>query len=357
MVDYRRFVVLVGATLLLCVGARAHVDAPKTSLPQLFMTADFAAIGQIASVQMRSFGDGEQTTRYEVVTAMVASHYKGEPLQSVEFFQFAHGHAFYQPGDTAVIFLQALDEQHQLHDIGTVGDIRYVSQQVGNTKHQLSKADLTDYRWVLQSYADMSVAGDPNRGLQTLSTMMLRMLQSDSPKLVESALLDWAVAGNSIEFSSADIDRLSAIIEDSKKPIGLRLALLREMCSRGLADETAWTYLLQNEGNDNLSFVLAALAGYQNKQLKEPLVVLLDHPSDYLAEGAARALGHPIYSGAEASLEPLLASQNQRLNYAAAQGLVGINSARARTILAEAAARHPNEKVRRMISARLSLLG
>jgi hypothetical protein len=157
--------------------------------------------------------------------------------------------------------------------------------------------------------------------------------------------------------SDAQIDGMAGIVRDPTKPIGLRLALLREMSRRQLADETAWAWLLANESDENLSFVLAALAGYENKSLQEPLIAMLGHPSTGLAEGAARALRHPAYMGAETSLQPLLAGDNQRLNYAAAQGLMGINSPRARTILADAAARHHNDKVRRMISARLSLLG
>ena len=129
------------------------------------------------------------------------------------------------------------------------------------------------------------------------------------------------------------------------------------MVRREQADEATWTWLLANESDDNLSVMLAALASYKNKQLREPLVAMLGHPSAHLVEGAARALGHPVYTGAEPSLQLLLASDNQRLNYAAAHGLSGINSPRARTILAEAAERHPNDKVRRMISARLSLPG
>jgi len=83
---------------------------------------------------------------------------------------------------------------------------------------------------------------------------------------------------------------------------------------------------------------------------------LLDHPSGSLTEGAARALGHPAYAGAEPSLKPLLNSDNQRLNYAAVSALLGINSLEARALLQDAAANHPNAKVRRMISAHHSII-
>ena len=82
---------------------------------------------------------------------------------------------------------------------------------------------------------------------------------------------------------------------------------------------------------------------------------LLDSPSDQLVEGAARALGHPIYKGAEPALESLLNRQSQRLNYAAVHALVGIDSEQATRILLDAEANHPNPKVRRLISARVNL--
>jgi HEAT repeat protein len=98
------------------------------------------------------------------------------------------------------------------------------------------------------------------------------------------------------------------------------------------------------------------MEGLENKEFMAPLVALLGHPSDSLVEGAARALGHPAYAGAEASLNLLLKSENQRFNYAAVYGLIGINSPRAQGLLSQAAGHHPNANVRRMISARLDLL-
>jgi hypothetical protein len=334
---------LKGAVLVLVWMAQyayAHIDAPRTPLSQLFLAADFAAIVRIDTVEKRRFVDGENIATYEVVTATTSSHYKGEQHDRIEFFQYAHGHADFQPGDTAVLFLQVLNEQHQLYKIGSTGSIHYVSHQVRNTEHRLKPADLVDYRWVLQAYANPPVAGNTDAAQQRLRQIMLRMLQSDSPKLTESALLD----------------QLLRQIRDPLKPIGLRLALLREMSRRGLADQGEWKYLLESESDENLLLVLKSMEGYENREFMAPLVALLVHPSSSLVEGAARALGHPVYAGAETSLKPLLESENQRLNYAAVSGLIGINSPRARAILSEAAGNHPNAKVRRMISARLSLL-
>jgi hypothetical protein len=58
---------------------------------------------------------------------------------------------------------------------------------------------------------------------------------------------------------------------------------------------------------------------------------------------------------AEPSLKPLLNSDNLRLNYAAVSALLGINSQEARALLQDAAASHPNAKVRRMISAHMNV--
>lgn len=350
----RRF----AAALLLWLGlaVQAHIDAPRISLTQLFMAADLVAIARVDSVEMRSFaeaGEEGKEMRYEVVTASVSDQYKGEFGQQIEFFQYAHGHAFYRAGDRAVLFLQALGPEHQLSAIGRIGDIHYVSHQVRSTEHRLTESEMADYRWVLQSYADLAASKEPDTGLETVSGILLRMLQSDSPALMESALLDWSAAGPGIAFGDADIAGLERVVRDTTKPVGLRLALLRELNRRGRSDGTVWVWLLANESDDNLSIVLAALQNYENIQLREPLLAMLDGSSPQVTEGAARALGHPVYLGAEQPLHRLLLSDDQRLSYAAVQGLAGIDSPRSRAMLAEAAERHPNPRVRRMISARL----
>ena len=359
MTHFRPLAALWGAVLVLVCMAQStysHIDAPRTPLSQLFLSADFAAIVQVETVLKRRFVDGENIATYEVVTATTSNHYKGQPHDHIEFFQYAHGHADFQPGDTVVLFLQVLNEQHQLYKIGNAGNIHYVSHQVRNTEHRLKPADLVDYKWVLQAYATPPDPGDLNVAQSRLRQIMLRMLQSDSPKLTESALLDWSTAGNGIQLSHDDVDVLLRQVRDPRKPIGLRLALLREMSRRELAGKEGWVYLLESESDENLLFVLRSMEGHENRVLMEPLEALLGHPSNSLVEAAARALGHPVYAGAEASLNALLESENQRLNYAAVSGLMGINSPHARMILSDAAESHPNAKVRRMISARLSLL-
>jgi hypothetical protein len=121
---------------------------------------------------------------------------------------------------------------------------------------------------------------------------------------------------------------------------------------RGL---TAWIYLFENESNEEMLSVVRSTQGNESRVFMPYIVPLLDSPSDQLVEGAARALGHPIYKGAEPALESLLNRQSQRLNYAAVHALVGIDSEQASRILLDAEANHPNPKVRRLISARVNL--
>lgn len=223
----------------------------------------------------------------------------------------------------------------------------------------MNPSDVADYNWVLAAYAgstlgNASNAAEPSRKLQEI---MLRMLRSDSFKIAESALLDWSTAGNGISFNEEEVVQLSSLVRDPVKPISLRLALLREMSNRKLAGPESWAYLLGNESEANLLLLLRSIDGYENRKLVKPLIALLGHQSDFVAEGAARALGHSVYAGVESSFKPLLASESQRLNYAAVNGLMGINSPEARLMLSEAANNHPNVKVRMKIAAGLKPAG
>jgi hypothetical protein len=343
----------------MAVSAWAHLDAPRVPLSRLFLEADFVAIARIDTVEDRIFEDGDKQSKYEVVTATISDSYKGEPLQVVEFFQYAHGHAWFQPGQSAVLFLEKLAGDHQLSRIGKAGGIHYVSHQVRNTEHRLNPSDVADYQWVLAAYAasipgNASSTVEPSRKLQEI---MLRMLRSDSSRIAESALLDWSTAGNGISFNEEEVVQLSGLARDPGRPMSFRLALLRELSNRNLAGPEDWAYLLGNESEENLLLLLRSMDSYENRELLKPLVALLGHPSDFVAEGAARALGHPVYAGVEPSLKHLLASENQRLNYAAVDGLVGIASPEARLMLSEAANNHPNARVRRKIAVGLKPAG
>jgi HEAT repeat protein len=182
------------------------------------------------------------------------------------------------------------------------------------------------------------------------------MLASQSQDMTESALLDWEYIGHGFQLNDGEVGQLLALTRDPEKPINLRLAILRAMSRRSLASEEAWAYLFKHEENENLLQVLKSTQGYESRAFMDCIITLLDHPSGSLAEGAARALGHPAYAGAEPSLKPLLNSENLRLNYAAVWALLGINSQQARDVLQNAAANHPNAKVRRMISARMNVV-
>jgi hypothetical protein len=336
----------------------AHIDAVRVSLSQLFLTAELVAIVRIESLEERSFALGETTTRHEVVTASVLSQYKGEPLPRVEFFQDAHGHAYYQSGDLAAIFLQHLSTKHPLYGIGQGGGIKFVSNQVRNSEHRIAPEDLEDYAWVLASYANPSTPASSGIDEQTekIKQTIFRMMASNSPDMIESALLDWETTGNRFPLNEADIAFLLALTNDPEKPISLRLALLRAMSRRNLTSDEAWTELFDYEDEGDLLQILKATHGHEHRKLMSPLVTMLDHPSGDVAEGAARALGHPTYAGAEPALAPLLNSDNLRLNYAAISALLGINSDQARLLLESAATNHPNAKVRRLITARLNLV-
>ncbi len=345
--------------LLSSLPVSAHMDAARVSLSQLFLAADLVAIARIESVAERDFKGENGPTVYEVVVARVASRYKGEAPATIEFFQDGHGHAYYRPGDTAALFLQALGPEHALHGIGQSGGIRYVSHQVTNTAHRLTAADVADYDWVLRAYGALPAAAAMEPELQTLKIkqILLRMLSADSPDMVESGLLDWNNSGRVIELDAQDVALIVSLTHDPARPMNLRLALLRTLTRRGMANAGDWLYLFDQDDSSNLQLVLKATRGYENRQFSPAIVSLLKHPSGDVVEDATRALGHPVYAGAEVSLVPLLYGDNLRLSYAAIAALIGISSREAMQILGDAEGDHSNVKVRRMVAARLAVIG
>ncbi len=335
----------------------AHIDAVRVSLSQLFLSSDVVVIARIEGISDRSFLLDNRPKVDTVVSARVSYQYKGRNLSDIEFFQDAHGHAHYVPGDLAVLFLNTLGDGHPLHGVGSAAGVDFVSSQASNTAHRINPGELADYQWVLAAYAESAnlIGSSNEQRLQRVKQTMLRMLGSNSKEITESALLDWENMGGELQLDQEEIAYLLALTRDPASPVNLRVAILHSMSRKQLVDETAWIYLFEHEVNENLLRVIMSTHGIENRAFMPYIVAQLDNSSDEVVEGAARALGHPAYKGAEAALKPLLHEENQRLNYAAVYALAGINSAQARQILLDAEADHPNPKVRRLISARLKV--
>jgi hypothetical protein len=298
----------------------------------------------------------------------------------VKVYPDAHGPAHYRAGDTAVLFLEQPDAQHGLHRFVARGELDYISRQVRNTEHVVRDAWLADYRWVLGQYArsgnasaaaaDAAAADAAAAGADTATTgttasvptaavgverVLMRMLDSDAPALVESALIDWQSTG--VRFNAADVGRLVDITREPGKPINLRLAILRTLAGQQLVGPAAWDPLFDGSQVRDLVAVTRSTRGFEHKHFQPRLEGFLQSADDTLVEVAARALGDPVYAGSEAALDALLSGTDLRLNYAAVAGLIGIQSPRGRAILQREALAHPNPKVRRQIQARLDLAG
>jgi hypothetical protein len=369
---------LVGLVALFALGllptrVAGHIDAVRASLSQLYLQADVVALTRIDAVADRAVPDGEETVVFEVVTATVIQPFKGDPPVQLTVYPDAHGPAHYQSGDTAVLFLERPDVHHSLHRFVERGELDYISRQVRNTEHLVEDAWLADYRWVLDQYA---LSGDVGAaaavaaaaeadGAATGATatvpmdragveqVLMRMLDSGSPALVESALIDWQTTG--VHFDKADVEHLVAITRAADKPLNLRLSILRTLAGQQLVGPAAWDPLFDRSRGQDLMAVTRSTRGFEHKHFQPRLEGFLRGTDGALVEVAARALGDPAYAGSEAALEPLLKSTDLRLNYAGVAGLVGIQSPRGRAILQREALAHPNSKVRRQIQAKLDL--
>ena len=335
----------------------AHIDTVRLSLAQLFLQADAVALARIVAVSDRDFGDAGRQALLEVVTATVVEQFKGEDTAQVDFFLDAHGPAHYRAGDTVVLFLETPDPHHPLARHLNSGKLDYLSHQVRNTEHVVDEASLSDYRWVLGKYSDVLANGKPAGVPSSVEAILMRMLSSASPALVESALIDWQNAGAGFHFDKRDVQHLVAMTREDVRPINLRLSILRMLASRQLVGPEAWDALFTQTAEADLVPVVRSTRGFESRHFAPALLALLESSSEPLAEAATRALGHPIYTGSEAAVGTLLESDSQRLNYAAVAALVGMKSEQSLAILQKAARNHPNEKVRRLIDAKLGVAG
>ena len=341
-----------------CPGSgHAHVDAVRLSLAQLFLQSDVVALARIDAVADRDLGEDGQQVLLEVVTATVLEQFKGRAVGQVDFFLDAHGPAHYRAGDTAVLFLERPGSRHTLAGYVQQGKLDYLSQQVRNTEHIVDGAALSDYRWVLDNYSAALGERVSPGARNSAEAILLRMLESTSPALVESALIDWQNAGAGLQFDDRELQRLIATTQDEAKPVNLRLAILRTLASQHLVGPEAWDALFAQNTGPELVSVVRSTRGYESSHFAPALLKLVDGSNEPLAEAAARAMGHASYIGSEDAIGTLLERKSQRLSYAAVAALAGINSQRSLEILQEAGRHHPDAKVRRLIHARLRYSG
>lgn len=333
----------------------AHVDAVRVSLAQLFLQADAVVLARIDAVGDQDMGEDGRRVLLEVVTATVVEQFKGQASGQVDLFLDAHGPARYRSGDTAVLFLERPGSQHPLAGYVQQGKLDYLSQQLRNTEHIVDAAALSDYRWVLGNYSAALDNSNPPGARNSTESILLRMLESTSPALIESALIDWQNTGAGLQFNDRQLQRLIAITQDEARPINHRLAILKTLASHDLVGPEAWDALIAQSTGAELVAVVRSTRGYESRHFAPALQALVASSSEPLAEAAARALGHPDYTGSEAAVGALLERRSQRLNYAAVAALAGINSQSSLAILQEAGKHHPDARVRRLIDARLAV--
>ena len=332
----------------------AHVDIVRLSLAQLFLQADVVALARIDAVSDRDLGENGAPALLEVVSATSLEQFKGADATRFDFFLDAHGPASYRAGDTVVLFLEKPASQHPLARYVELGKLDYLSHQVRNTEHIVDASALSEYRAVLGAYAGAMAKGEQTGQPDNVKSILMSMLDSESPALVESGLIDWQATGAGLYFNKRDIERLVAMTRDDARPINLRLAILRTLASQQLVGPEAWDPLFTQTTGADLVAVIRSTGEYESRHFAPTLRGLIQSPSEPLAEAAARALGSPVYRGSEALVGTLLESESLRLNYAAVAALVGMNSEQAEVILQYAAQDHPNEKVRRLVNARLN---
>ncbi len=311
--------------------SRAHIDAVRESLSQLFLQSDVVVLARIDAVADRAVPDGEGSVVFEVVTATVIEPFKGDPPLQIHVYPDAHGPAHYRAGDTAALFLERPAAQHTLHKFVAKGELDYISRQVRNTEHVVTDAWLADYRWVLDQYARSGKSDAPAAGARQpmLRQPVLRQRRLSLGTLRGSSACccacwspthrRWSNPHSSTGRPPACASPRRAWSDWSASP-GLRINPSTSGCLscapspvRNWSGRLPGIRCLTRPGIAELVAVVRSTQGFEDRHFQPRLQGLLDRDDEALVEVAARALGHPAYAGSEPALGTLLDSVELRL--------------------------------------------
>jgi hypothetical protein len=351
----------LGAVALFALGVaaagHAHFAVSRRSLRALIGGADLVVHARLLEVDAAIAIEQPVPGQQPVLRVRVVETLKGPATrrEKLVFAQHGHGTAQYAQGQEALLFLRDISHSSELKKLGSQGKLRWYSSQEHDDDWVLSPGSRKETLAAARRYVAIEEML-PDERHAALRKITVRLLTSTEGRLAKSALRDLASAPNAPWVTTRDVPALLEVIDDTERPIELRVGLLVELEKRGLVDgDSRWVGLLgASRGSDRLA-VIPVAGTRPTPAVSAALGEILSGPDLAAACAAAVALGSP---GNTAAIEPLskaLFSDDARLAMAAIRGLSGVGTPEAREAIAAAAASHPDPAVRRRAQAELRL--
>ena len=342
---------------MLCAApASGHIVYAGPTLHQLVASAEVVARARIA-------GADEAwviplALRRPVIEAELVEVWKGGlPAGRLRFAQHGHGVATFEAGHEVVVFLSPASRSRELELLASAGVLDWVSLQEHDDEWTLVPGSADAVASAVQGYATLERVEDPKKRVAGLHQLTLELLESSDPRLATSALQDLVRAGDALVLTRDDLPTLSPLLEDPRRPIGLRAGVLAELARRGLVQGDApWARLVDSARAADLPAAVRAAGAHPGPAVTARLAQILEGDALDAAESAAVALGMPGNDAAVAPLSRALASGEARLRMAAIRGLGRIGTPDARAALAAAASGNDDPDARRRAVAELRVL-
>ncbi|MEM9728675.1 MAG: HEAT repeat domain-containing protein [Myxococcota bacterium] len=345
---------LSGLALSIVAGAAsAHLAVSTRSLSMLLSDADLVVV---AEPLVKDAGTGAAGASREVVRARVLEVLKGpKPAGELRFAQHGHGVAEYSKGQIALLFLRRIDRSRELANLAD--EVEWYSTQERDDAYRMSPKERSKTIELAKAY--LRAAKQPAAArTSALGRVTVRMLTSNDPRLVESALHDLVMQPNVPLITEKDVPALLRVVRGGSLPIGSRLALLSQLQSRGLVDGTReWVTLLRSTSGSDQRAVVRASKNQSSEAVTKTLLDLLRHGQPPVAAEAAGALGRPGSDVAVDALEDAALNRPAPIGKASVRSLGGIRTPAAYAALSKIATTAPDESVRKRASAELRKLG
>ncbi|MBT8469528.1 MAG: HEAT repeat domain-containing protein [Deltaproteobacteria bacterium] len=357
--DHRRAAMGLAIAALVAFVAgptRAHVVYGTPTLSRLTQDSDLVLSVRIIEPSS-DLPLPDSSAREVVVVAEVLELLKGSyAKERVAFVQHGHGSPEYEKGDEVAVFLKRIERSPELRRGAVASRIHWVSEQEAGNRFALNGRVRPDFLEAVRAYAQLAALA-PEARPKAMHRITLELLASPHPKLASSALRDLVIAGNASLLGARDLPALEPLLMSPATSIGIRIGLLVELERRALIDgPPRWAKLLRTTtGKDRLNAVRAS-AAHPSEPVTNELVALLANDDSQLVSAVAVALGAPGNDAAIAPLAKLLESDESRVRMAAIRGLGRVATPRARQVLVNTAAAHPDAATRRRARAEAQLL-
>lgn len=288
------------------------------------------------------------------VEARVVEVLKGAAtLETVRFVQHGHGVAEFVEGQEHLAFLQAIGRSRELSKLGEDSAIHFVSLQEHDDAFPLAGPKRGPTLEAASAFVVAGRAATPAARDAALQAGTRVLLESRDERLAASAIRDIVASPGLALVAPSDAPALLAIVDDETAPVAVRVALLRALEARGVADgDERWTLLLADEAAPpDLVVAIRAAAASPSAGPRARLIALVAHPDPVVAAAAAATVVWPGDPAAVQALSSALSHEAPRVRQAAIRGLDRMATPEALALLGQAASEDEDPRTRRLAAA------